>query len=57
MKDRASNLGGKAVALLVLLIAGWLLLKFVIGVVTAVAWTVVVIIAVIAVIWSLNRLL
>jgi hypothetical protein len=47
----------KAVALVVLLIAAWILFKIVIGVVAAVFWTVLAITAVIAVIWALNRLL
>jgi hypothetical protein len=57
MSESLSNIGGKLVALVVLLIAGWLLLKVVLGVVAFVAWTVVAIVAVIAVIWALNRLL
>jgi hypothetical protein len=57
MSETLSNIGGKALALVVLLVAGWLLLKVVIGVVAFVAWTVVAVVAVIAVIWALNRLL
>jgi hypothetical protein len=57
MKEKARDLGMRGVALLVLLVVAWVLFKFVIGVVTAVAWTVVVIIAVIAGIWALSRLL
>ncbi len=57
MKETASNIGTKAIALVILLIAAWVLFKVVIGVVSAIAWTVVVIIAIVAVIWSLNRLL
>jgi hypothetical protein len=57
MKEKARDLGMRGVALLVLLVVAWVLFKFVIGVVTAVAWTVVVIIAVIAGIWALTRLL
>jgi hypothetical protein len=57
VSERLSNLGGKALALLVLLVAGWILLKVVIGIATFVFWTVVAIVAVIAVIWALNRLL
>ena len=52
-----AGLGGKAVAVGVLLVAAYVLLKIVIGVVAAVAWTVVAIVAVVAVIWALNRLL
>ena len=47
----------KALALAVLLVAAWILFKFVLGVVTGVAWIAVAVLAVIAVIWSLGRLL
>ena len=57
MSEALSNIGGKLLALVILLVAGWILLKLVIGVVTFVAWTVVAVLAVIAVIWALNRLL
>ena len=57
MSETLSNIGGKVLALVILLVAGWILLKVVIGVVTFVAWTVVAVLAVIAVIWALNRLL
>ena len=56
MSESLSNIGGKALALVILLVAGWILLKVVIGVVAAVAWIVIAAIAVIAVIWALNRL-
>ena len=52
-----SNLGGKALAVGVLLIAAWVLIKIAIGIVSAVFWTVVAIAAVVAVLWALNRLL
>ena len=57
MSERLSDLGGKLLAGLVLLVAGWILLKIVIGVVTWIATVVVVILAVFAVFWALNRLL
>jgi len=57
MSEALSNIGGKLLALVILLVAGWILLKIVIGVVTAIAWIVVAVLAVIAVIWALNRLL
>ena len=57
MSETLSNIGMKALALVILLVAGWILLKIVIGVVTFIAWTVIGILAVIAVIWALNRLL
>lgn len=52
-----SGLAGKAIALAVLLVAAFVLFKIVIGVVTAIAWTIVAVIAVVAVLWALNRLL
>jgi hypothetical protein len=56
MSRSLSDIGGKVVALAILLIAGWILLKIVIGVVTAIAWIVVGVLAVIAVLWAINRL-
>jgi hypothetical protein len=50
------GLGGKVVAVGVLVVAAYVLFKIVIGVVAAVAWTVVAIVAVIGVLWALNRL-
>ncbi len=57
MRERASNIGGKVLAAAVLLIAGWILLKFVLGFLTWLATVVIAILAVIAVLWALNRLL
>ena len=57
MSESISNIGGKLLALVVLLVAGWILLKVVIGVVAMVAWVVIAVMAVIAVIWALNRIL
>ncbi len=57
MSETLSNFGAKALAVVILLVAGWILLKIVIGVVTFIAWTVIGVLAVIAVIWALNRLL
>jgi hypothetical protein len=47
----------RVVALLVLLVAGWLLLKFAIGFVAWLATVVVVIVAVVAVVWAVRVLL
>ena len=57
MKEAASNLGMKALALAVLLVAAWILFKFVLGFLTAVAWVALAIGALIAVVWALGRLL
>jgi hypothetical protein len=56
MSERLSDIGGKLLAGAVLLIAGWILLKFVLGFVMWIATVVIAIIAVIAVLWALNRL-
>ena len=47
----------KALAVAVLLVACWILFKFVLGFLTAVAWIALVIGAGIAVIWALGKLL
>lgn len=47
----------KALALAVLLLAAWVLFKFVLGVLTGLAWVALVIGALIAVFWALGRLL
>ena len=52
----ASDIAQRFIALIVLAVAGWFLLKVVIGVVAGVAWFVAVLIAIAAVIWALNRL-
>lgn len=56
MGNALSDIARKALALVILLVAAWLLLKIVIGVVAAVAWVVVAVVAVMAVIWALRVL-
>lgn len=56
MREAASNLGMKALALAVLLVAVWILFQFVLGFLKAVAWIALVIGALIAGIWALGRL-
>jgi hypothetical protein len=51
-----SSLGKKALALLVLLVAAYILLKVVIGFVTAIAGTLVIIVAIVAVVWAIRVL-
>jgi hypothetical protein len=51
-----SGLAMKAVAVVVLLIAAWILFKVVIGVVAAVAWIVVIVLGVMAIFWALSVL-
>ena len=56
MSNALSTVGRKALALLVLLVAAWLLFKLVVGVVATIAWIVVGVIAVAAVIWAVRAL-
>ena len=53
MGQFAADIGRKAIAVAVLLVAAWILFKVVIGMVAAVAWIVVAVLAVIAVLWAL----
>jgi hypothetical protein len=54
--SRLSGLGSKALALVLLLVAAWVLFKVVIGVVATVAWIVVAVLAVMAVLWAMSVL-
>lgn len=56
MSNALSDIGKKGLALLVLLVAAWLLFKVVIGVVAAVAWIVVIVLAIAAAIWAFGVL-
>jgi hypothetical protein len=50
------SLAKRALALLVLVIAGWLLLKFIIGLVAGLSTIIMLAVLVIAVFWALNTL-
>jgi hypothetical protein len=50
------SLARRAVALLVLLVAGWILLKVVIGLIAGLATIIIIALAIVAVIWALNSL-
>lgn len=56
MADALTGLAKRALALVVLLVAAWILLKAVIGVVATVVWIVVIAGAVIGVLWALSVL-
>jgi hypothetical protein len=53
---RSSSLLSKVLAAAVLLVAAWVLLKVVIGIVSAVFWTVLTVVAVLAVLWAIFTL-
>ena len=57
MAESLKDYAMKGVALLVLLLAAFVLFKVVLGVVSAIVWTVVGIAALVAVIWAISRIL
>ena len=57
MAESLKELGGKAIALVILLLAAFLLFKVVLGVISALAWTFLGVAVLIAAIWALSRLL
>jgi hypothetical protein len=57
MAESMKDLGKKGLALLILLGAAFLLFKLVLGAVSAIIWTLVVIAALVAGVWALSRLL
>ena len=56
MREKAKAGGMKLLAIAVLLVAAWVLFKLVLGFVAAVAWIIVAVIAVFAVVWALRVL-
>ncbi len=56
MREAGASIANRAVALLVLIVAAFFLMKFVIGVVTGIATVVAVLVAIVAVFWAVNRL-
>ncbi len=55
-KSSASSLGRKAVALLVLLVAAWIVFQLIMGFVVAVFWIGVIVFGVVAVFWAYRTL-
>jgi hypothetical protein len=56
MREAAGDLGRRALAIFVLAVAAWILLKVVIHIALAVASVVVVVLAIVAVIWAIRVL-
>jgi hypothetical protein len=56
-ESSSRSIGRTVIAGLILLVAAWVLLHFVIGIVTAVASILVVVLAVVAVVWAVRVLL
>ena len=56
MGEAAATAGKKLLAIAVLLVAAWILFKVVLGVVAAVAWIAVVVLAIVAIVWAIRVL-
>jgi hypothetical protein len=56
MREAAGDLGRRALAILVLVIAAWILLKIVIGIVAGLATIIVAILAIVAILWAIRSL-
>ena len=56
MREAAGDFGRKALALLVLLVAAYVLFHLVLGVVAFLAWVIVVILAIAAIVWAIRVL-
>jgi len=56
MRATAGDLGRRALAILVLVIAAWILLKIVIGIVAGLATIIVAVLAIFAIIWAIRVL-
>jgi hypothetical protein len=54
--EKKASIGSRIVAILVLAVAAWVLFKIVIGTVVAIAWTAAAIVAVVAILWAINKL-
>jgi hypothetical protein len=56
MEETRPSLAKRALAVVILAVAAYLLLKVIIGFVAAVAWIVVVVVAIVGILWALNTL-
>lgn len=56
MEKTGSSLGMKLVALVVLLVAAWVLLKVIVGLIAGVAWLIVIVLAVVGIFWAWSTL-
>ena len=56
MEETGPSLARRAVAVVILAVAAWLLLKVVIGIIATVAWIAVAAIAVLGLLWAINTL-
>jgi hypothetical protein len=55
-EDTRPSFARRALAILVLAVAGWILLKWVVGVIAGIATLIVIVVCVVAILWALNTL-
>jgi hypothetical protein len=55
-EEKKSSFAGKLIAIAVLIVAAWVLLRIVIGIVTGLATLIAAVLAIIAVVWAINRI-
>jgi hypothetical protein len=55
-EKKGASLGRKAIAVVILAVAAWLLLKVIIGLIAGIAWIVVAGIVVVGVLWAISTL-
>ena len=57
MEDtQSSSLGKKILAVVVLAIAAWILLKFALGIIAGLATVIVIVLAIVAIVWAVRTL-
>ena len=57
MKSKVREMSGNLLAVAVLVLAAYVLFKLVLGFISAIAWALIAVVAVVGVLWALNRLL
>jgi uncharacterized membrane protein YccC len=56
MEETRPSLAKRALAVVVLALVAWIVIKLIIGIVAAVFWIVLAVVAVVAVLWAINTL-
>jgi hypothetical protein len=56
MEQTGPSLAKRALAVVVLALVAWIVIKLIIGIVAAVFWIVLAVVAVVAVLWAINTL-
>jgi hypothetical protein len=56
MEETRPSLAKRALAVVVLALVAWIVIKLIVGIVAAVFWIVLAVVAVVAVLWAINTL-